>query len=228
MSAVVQRLLRPPSSGTRQTLRGVHVKWVLGRRRVLYGEDRHRGQCLPLSDASHLGGCHREGPGQLHGRRMGNPSECAAPILVLGLSKRYYTPIGIRESGTFSVNIPSAEMLLKTDYCGLVSGRKTDKSGVLEVFFGGLKTAPMILDCPLCMECKVLDVYELPTNDLFIGEIVTAYAEERYLTDGQPDIRKMNPMVLSKPDDNYWAIGEHVGKAYAAGRAVQTEMKSRD
>jgi len=55
-----------------------------------------------------------------------------------------------------------------------------------EVFYGELKTAPMIKDCPLCLECELVDTYEkLPTNSIFIGEIMGAYTEDRYLTDGK-------------------------------------------
>ena len=143
------------------------------------------------------------------------------PMLVVGLNKRHHTPAGIREIGTFSVNIPSADRVVETDYCGIVSGRKVDKSRLFEVFYGELGTAPMIAECPLCLECKLVDIHELPTNDLFIGEIVGAYTEDRYITEGRPDVRKMNPMVLTMPDNNYWAIGEHVAKAYSVGKKLE-------
>jgi flavin reductase (DIM6/NTAB) family NADH-FMN oxidoreductase RutF len=143
------------------------------------------------------------------------------PILAVGLNKMHYTPEGIRETGTFSVNFPNADMVEKTDYCGLVSGRRTDKSSVFRVFYGELKNAPMIEDCPLCLECKLYDIYELPTNNQFIGEIVAAYTEERFLTDGKPDIHKMNPLLLTMPDNNYWTLGAHAGKAWGAGKKLK-------
>ena len=147
------------------------------------------------------------------------------PMLALGLSKRHYTSEGIQENKTFSVNFPSADMVEKTDYCGLVSGRKTDKSGVFEVFYGELETAPMIKKCPLCLECRLVDIYELPTNNLFIGEIVAAYTEEKYLTDDKLDVKKMNPLVLTMPDNNYWTVGEHAGKAWNIGKKLKQEEK---
>ena len=140
------------------------------------------------------------------------------PMLAVGLNKAHYTPIGIREAKTFSVNFPSAEMVEKTDYCGIVSGKRTDKSGVFEVFFGELKTAPMIRECPLCIECKLTEICELPTNDLFIGEITGTYTEEKFLTDGKPDVKKINPLVLTMPDNSYWTVGEYAGKAWGEGK----------
>ena len=142
-------------------------------------------------------------------------------MLVVGLNKRQHTPAGILETGTFSVNIPSADRVAETDYCGIVSGSKVDKSRVFEVFYGELGTAPMIAECPLCLECSLIDICELPTNDLIIGEIVGPYTEELYLTDGQLDFRKMKPMVLTMPDSNYWAVGEHVAKAYGVGKTLE-------
>ena len=143
------------------------------------------------------------------------------PIIAVGLHKIHYTPEGIKENRTFSVNFPSADLVEKTDYCGLVSGRKTAKSNVFEVFFGELETAPMIKECTLCLECRVVDIYELPTNNLFMGEIVAAFSEEIYLTDGKPDVQKMNPLVLTMPDNNYWTVGAQAGKAWSAGKKLK-------
>ena len=112
------------------------------------------------------------------------------------------------------------EMIEETDYCGLVSGRKTEKSELFKVFYGELKTAPMIKDCPLNIECKLYDIYELPTNPMYIGEIVAAYTEEKYLTDGKPDIKKINPFVLTMPDNSFWAVGEYLGKAWGIGKKL--------
>lgn len=143
------------------------------------------------------------------------------PMLAVAINKAHYTPIGIRENRTFSVNFPSADLVDKTDYCGLVSGRRVDKSGLFHVFYGELKTTPMITDCPLCLECQLFDIKEMPSNHLFIGEIMAAYTEERYLTDGQPDIHKMNPLVLTMPDNHYWTVGAPAGDAWKAGKRLK-------
>jgi flavin reductase (DIM6/NTAB) family NADH-FMN oxidoreductase RutF len=145
------------------------------------------------------------------------------PLLAVALNKDHFTPRGIREHGTFSVNFPGANLMEKADYCGLVSGRRVDKSGLFRVFYGELETAPLIEECPLGLECRLYQVVELPANDLFIGEIVAAHADEDCLTDGQPDILKINPMVLTMPDNNYWTVGERVGQAWHAGRKLKQD-----
>ncbi|MFP3868253.1 MAG: flavin reductase family protein [Desulfobacteraceae bacterium] len=146
-------------------------------------------------------------------------------IMAVAVNRRHFTTPGIRENGCFSVNFPSADMLLETDYCGLVSGRVANKSGLFEVFYGELENAPMIKKCPLSLECRLIETVTLPNNYLFLGEIVAAYTEERYLTDGQPDIQKMNPLVLSMPDKNYWTIGAQAGTAWDAGKKLKPAKK---
>ena len=143
------------------------------------------------------------------------------PYLGVGINKTHYTHTGIRENGAFSVNFPSAGLVTETDYCGVVSGRNTDKSTLFDLFYGEIKTAPMIKKCPLCLECRLVSIHEMPTNTLFIGEIVAAYTEEKYLTNGEPDIKKMNLMILTMPDNNYWSIGEHVGDAWKIGNSLK-------
>ena len=142
------------------------------------------------------------------------------PMLSISLSKRHYTNDGIREHKEFSVNVPGVGLLEKTDYCGLVSGREVDKSKLFDFFYGRLRNAPLVRECPLCMACTLVEAVSLPSNDLFIGEIIEAYADEGSLTAGNPDIRKVQPFTLTMPDNTYWRIGEKAGKAWDAGRKL--------
>jgi flavin reductase (DIM6/NTAB) family NADH-FMN oxidoreductase RutF len=142
------------------------------------------------------------------------------PMIVCGIGNHHYTPKGIGESNTFSVNIPSSDMVEKTDYCGLVSGDKADKSQVFDVFYGTLKTAPMIRECPVTLECRLVKTVPLPTNTLFIGEIVGVYADEKALSSDKPDFRAIDPLFLTMPDNRYWTLGNHAGDAWSAGRKM--------
>lgn len=139
------------------------------------------------------------------------------PMLAVALNKRHHTPRGIVELQTFSVCFPSVAMKDLTDYCGVVSGRSVDKSQLFELFYGETETAPMIADCPLNIECRLVQTVELPSNVIYIGEMVAAYCEERFLTDGAPDIKKIDPLLLTMPDNRYWRVGEVVGKAFSDG-----------
>ena len=148
------------------------------------------------------------------------------PMISLASSRLHYTNAGIRENGTFSINIPSEHMVEVTDFIGLNSGKDIDKSVLFENFYGTLNTAPMIKECPLNLECRLVETVDLKgANELFIGEIVGAYAGDRYLTNGLPDITKIKPIVFSMHDNNYWALGRHLGSAWKIGKRFN--LKSR-
>ena len=140
------------------------------------------------------------------------------PMMGVALGKGHHTNKGIREHKEFSVNVPSTDLIKAVDYVGLVSGEKVDKSKIFESFYGQLKHAPMIRSCPLTMECKVINTVDLPADEFFIGEIVGVYTEERYLTDGKLDVRKMKPFTLTMPDNGYWSMGELLGTAWSIGK----------
>jgi flavin reductase (DIM6/NTAB) family NADH-FMN oxidoreductase RutF len=143
------------------------------------------------------------------------------PMVGCGVGKHHYSPQGFDENKTFSINFPSADMVRKVDYCGLVSGKDIDKAKLFEVFYGDLKTAPMIKECPLSIECRLVKVVQNPTNNFYIGEITGSYTEEQYLTDGKPDIRKLNPLLLTMMDNRYWTVGEYAGDAWSIGKNVK-------
>jgi flavin reductase (DIM6/NTAB) family NADH-FMN oxidoreductase RutF len=143
------------------------------------------------------------------------------PMLAVAIGSGHHTPSGIKENRTFSVCLPSADLLEKTDYCGIVSGKRVDKTGLFEVFYGDLETAPLIAECPLCVECALARVVDLPSNQLFIGDIATVHADESILTDGKPDPAKLDPLVLTMPDNHYRKLGDVVGKAWQAGKVLK-------
>jgi flavin reductase (DIM6/NTAB) family NADH-FMN oxidoreductase RutF len=151
------------------------------------------------------------------------------PMILCGIGNHHYTPKGIKETKTFSVNIPSSDLLEKTDYCGLVSGQKADKSQVFDVFYGSLKTAPMIKECPVSLECRLVLTVPLPTNSLYIGEIVGAYADGGVIRGGTPDFSEIDPLFLTMPDNRYWTLGKVAGDAWSAGKNLilqsQTSIK---
>ncbi len=136
----------------------------------------------------------------------------------LGINKKHYTNSGIKENGTFSINYPTADMVAVTDYCGLVSGKDTDKGILFENFYGKLKTAPMIAKCPLNMECRLVQTVDFPRHDVFVGEVVETYCDEQYMTDGVVDFAKIQPILFVMNDMSYWKLGEQFAKAWDIGK----------
>ena len=143
------------------------------------------------------------------------------PMVAVALGRTHHTNPGIHANKAFSVNIPGVDLMKKTDYCGIVSGSKVDKCGLFTVIKGEVTGAPMIEECRLCMECRLVQTVDLPADELFIGEIVGAYADPACLTGGKPDVKKIAPFMLTMPDNGYWRVGEQVGKAWAIGKKVR-------
>jgi flavin reductase (DIM6/NTAB) family NADH-FMN oxidoreductase RutF len=142
------------------------------------------------------------------------------PLFLVALGP-HHTNQGIDENRSFSINIPDTSLIEKTDYCGLVSGSKTDKSEVFSVFYGESDKAPLIKECPVCMSCSLYDAVKLPFDVLYIGEPKEVFTEERYMTDNQLDIKKINPFTLTMPDNQYWSVGENLGRAWGIGKTLK-------
>lgn len=131
--------------------------------------------------------------------------------IFFSLYKKRYTRIGIHQNKTFSVNIPSVDLLRETNICGSKSGREVDKSSLFENFFGELKTAPMIGECPINIECEVSEIIDYDPNEGIIGRVVKSYVDERCLTDGKLDMRKVHPILWATGGDfNYYRLGERI------------------
>jgi flavin reductase (DIM6/NTAB) family NADH-FMN oxidoreductase RutF len=142
------------------------------------------------------------------------------PMIMVALGD-HCTNTGIDANGAFSVNVPDVALMEKTDYCGIVSGRKVDKSKLFDVFYGSLPGAPLIRECPICMACRLNQAVKLPFDTLYICDIVDLYTEERFLTDGKPDVKKINPFTLTMPDNRYWRVGEMAGRSWNAGKKLK-------
>jgi len=146
------------------------------------------------------------------------------PALTVSFQHHRLTYKGIRENGVFSVNVPSENLVKETDYCGIVSGNTEDKAKVckFEVFYGKLKTAPLIGECPVNLECKALHILNLGSHALVIGQIEEVHVSEECLTEGMPDVLKVHPFLFSVGNrKEYYAVGEKLADAFSVGREIK-------
>ena len=116
--------------------------------------------------------------------------------------------------------MPSENLVEKTDYCGIKSGKDVDKSTLFNNFYGKLETAPMIQECPVNMECKVTKTFDTPTHDVFVGDIVSTHCEDSALVDGTVDFGKVKPFVFSLSDKGYWKTGDRIADAWEIGKSI--------
>jgi flavin reductase (DIM6/NTAB) family NADH-FMN oxidoreductase RutF len=146
-------------------------------------------------------------------------------IWMISIGKNHYTFKGIKENGTLSMNFPNPDLVIKTDYCGLVSGREKDKSDIFSIFYGELKTAPLIVECPISIELEVVEMMEKEDLVLIFAEVKNIFSEEKYLTNGELDPIKFKPLAFIKPNPEgyYYKLGQRVGQAWSIGTQLLKE-----
>ncbi len=143
--------------------------------------------------------------------------------VVMAIRSTRHTLALIRESGEFTVNVPSVKLAEAVDYCGIVSGRNTDKwedTGLTPVP-GSVVAAPIVAECPLNLECRV--VQEIPNGEyvLVIGEIVETQADEDVLDDaGRVNVDALDPLVYIPSTREYRGLTPKVADAFKIGRGV--------
>ncbi len=119
------------------------------------------------------------------------------PMIALPIRHQRYTLKGIMEKKTLSVNIPSVNLAREADYCGIVSGKDTDKAKDchFEVFYGKLKNVPMIKQCPVNLECSVVHILGSNNHAIVIGKIDATYISSECCKEGKPDFDMLDTLL---------------------------------
>lgn len=138
---------------------------------------------------------------------------CSNPPQVgIGVQPSRHSHGLIREAGEFVINIPDEGLLDEVEYCGFVSGRDEDKfagHGLTPVP-GTAAQTPIIAECPINLECKLVHTLRLGSHDLFVGEVVAVQVSEEVLDErGRVDSDKLKPILFT--GDEYWGLGSLLG-----------------
>ena len=142
------------------------------------------------------------------------------PAISVGLQKIRHTLAGVKAQATFSINVPCTSLAAKVDYCGIYSGKKRDKSKIFEIFYGVLKTAPLVQECPVNLECRLIHSLDLQSHELLIGEIVETHVSGDCMTAKKPDPAKIDPILYTPGSMHYQRLGEIIGKAFDMGKEL--------
>lgn len=145
------------------------------------------------------------------------------PMVSVAVRPQRYTLKGIRQNQTFSVNVPSVDIVKETDYCGVRSGAEVDKVAAcnFKIFYGKVEKAPLIEQCPVNLECRVVQMLELGSHYLIVGRIEEVHVSDDCLTDGQPDVDKIKPFIFVTPSRRYHAFGDVIAKAFSVGLELE-------
>lgn len=161
---------------------------------------------------------------------IGASSICSArpPVVGVAIGIRQYSLQLLRATGDFGVNLPDRSQLQVSDYCGTVSGRdlnKFEKAG-LTVQPAAHIHSPLIAECPVSLECKVVQIASLGSHDGVMGEIIAVHVDDRYLQGEELDSANLDPILCYWGE--YWTIGDKLGEWGKAHESMGTHILSND
>jgi flavin reductase (DIM6/NTAB) family NADH-FMN oxidoreductase RutF len=145
------------------------------------------------------------------------------PSVAVSLRKATQSYGNIERRKAFTINVPSSDLVRQADYFGMVSGRAVDKFEVarLTAVRSELVDAPYVQECPLVLECQLLQMVELGLHTQFVGQILDVKAEEFAVqSSGLLDINKVKPFMYAPDTQSYYAFGEFLGRAFSIGASV--------
>ena len=79
----------------------------------------------------------------------------------------------------------------------------------------------MIEECPLTMECRLMQKVDFTPDGAFLGEVTAVYCDDEYMAGKLPDIARLDPLLFSMSDNSYWSIGKKLGVAWSVGKGYQ-------
>lgn len=139
---------------------------------------------------------------------------CTDPALCyISVRKERHSHALIEADMEFTINLTTRQMAQATDWCGVKSGRDTDKFKAtgLTPLPGELVKCPTLAESPLSIECAVNEILRLGSHDMFIGRVLGVRADERYIDPqtGRFDLEKAG--LISYSHGHYYELGSRIG-----------------
>ena len=149
------------------------------------------------------------------------------PMCYISVRKNRHSHAIIKETREFVINITTQELAKATDWCGVRSGSKYNKFKEMNLtpIPSEKVKAPLIKESPINIECRVTEIKELGSHDMFLAEVVAVHADDKYLNEktGAFDLSKANPIAYSH--GNYYNLGKHIGKFGWSVEKKKTKVK---
>jgi len=107
----------------------------------------------------------------------------APPMVMVGIVPSRYSYQMIKESGCFVVNLVDKNYKETFDYLGSHSKRDEDKLTAMNVRLedGKKINASILADCPVNIECSIVDSIVTGSHEMFIGKVEYVHADSSLL-----------------------------------------------
>jgi flavin reductase (DIM6/NTAB) family NADH-FMN oxidoreductase RutF len=150
------------------------------------------------------------------------------PMLSISVRKERYSHDLIRDKGEFVVNLTTEKLAFATDFCGVKSGRDIDKFEAVKLTPGkaSLVEVPIIEESPVNIECRVRQVIELGSHDMFIAEIIAIQVDEQ-LMDEKGKLHLDKAELIAYSHGEYWSLKKSLGYfGYSVTKRKRTSSKA--
>jgi flavin reductase (DIM6/NTAB) family NADH-FMN oxidoreductase RutF len=118
----------------------------------------------------------------------------------------------IKRTGEFVINLTNRKLVLAADFCGVKSGRDVNKAKELRLTLARASRvkAPLLLESPVNIECKVTEIKQLGSHDMFLAKVLCIHAEKKYIDKkGALNLDRTEPICYSH--GKYYALGKELG-----------------
>lgn len=125
--------------------------------------------------------------------------------------ERYSYPL-IKQSGEFVINLTTKELVKAVDFCGVRSGKDTDKFTACSLHAepASKVSCPMLAESPLSLECRVTDEIPLGTHNMLLADIIAVNADEKLLSkSGKLCLDKAS--LIAFAHGAYYELGKELG-----------------
>lgn len=134
-------------------------------------------------------------------------------IVYISVRPERYSYKLIKENKEFAINLTTEKLAFATDWCGVRSGAKYDKFKEMKLTKEKAEfiKAPLIKESPVSIECKVIEERELGSHTMFVAEVLSIDADEKYMDEkGAFDISKCD--LIAYANGGYYKLGKKLGK----------------
>ena len=141
----------------------------------------------------------------------------------ISVRKSRYSYDLIKNSGSFVINLVPSTLVKACDFCGVRSGKDTDKFKLCNLTAEASFSvdAPSIAECPLSLECRVTEIIELGSHDMFLADIVSV-AVKKDLIDQNGRLALEKAGLLAYVHGEYFTLGKKIG---SFGYSVKKKRK---
>lgn len=148
----------------------------------------------------------------------------SSPAMVsISIRPERYSYDIIKDTKEFVVNLTTKDLVYATDYCGVKSGKEVDKFKEMNLTpcKSQVVKAPGIMESPVNIECKVIEIKDLGSHHMFIAEVVGVSVDDEYIDEtGKFNLNSTGLVAYSHGE--YYGLGEKIGKF---GYSVQKKKR---